>query len=96
MNPQIDVDVQGYIFPCPTEATRSERIVRVGAIQNKIVLPTTEPIVKQREALFQRIKEIIDLAGANKINILCLQEAWRKNPAPLKFSRQFKLTEISL
>lgn len=73
-----DLDVQGYAFECPLESTRSPRIVRVAAIQNKICCPTTEPIIKQRQAIFDRIRAIIDIAGANNVNVLCLQEAWRK------------------
>lgn len=42
-----DFDLQAYSIEASREQTRAPRIVRIGAIQNKIVLPTTEPIVKQ-------------------------------------------------
>lgn len=32
---------------CQTEQTRAPRVVRVGAIQNKIVLPTDKPVIEQ-------------------------------------------------
>jgi len=52
--------------------------VKIGAIQNKIVLPTTAPVSDQRNALHARIAEIAEIAGKCGVNILCLQEAWRK------------------
>lgn len=42
-----DFDLQAYGIDASEEQTRPKRLVRIGAIQNKIVLPTTEPIVKQ-------------------------------------------------
>lgn len=42
-----DFDLQAYVIDANEEQTRVKRLVRIGAIQNKIVLPTTEPIVKQ-------------------------------------------------
>jgi beta-ureidopropionase len=52
------------------------RLVKVGLIQNKIVLPTTAPVFEQREALYKRIGTMIDAAGKCGVNVLCLQEAW--------------------
>ena len=40
-------DIAGYIIDAPSEPLRSPRVVRVGLIQNKIVLPTTDPVLKQ-------------------------------------------------
>lgn len=56
----------------------SFRIVRVGLIQNKIVLPTTESVTKQRTALHERIERIIRAAAKVNVNIIGLQEAWSK------------------
>ena len=53
-----------------------ERITRVGLVQNKIVLPTTAPVEDQRNALWKRCCEMIDAAGAARVQVLCLQEAW--------------------
>ncbi|KAF6041168.1 UPB1 [Bugula neritina] len=58
------------------EETRAARVVRVGAIQNQIVLPTDKPIIDQRNALWKRISDIIDVAAMCECNIICLQECW--------------------
>ncbi|KAJ8312304.1 hypothetical protein KUTeg_009677 [Tegillarca granosa] len=63
-------------FTAETESLRTSRNIRVGLIQNKIVLPTTAPIPDQRQAHHQRITEIIDVAAQCGVNITCLQEAW--------------------
>ncbi|ELU18476.1 hypothetical protein CAPTEDRAFT_176971 [Capitella teleta] len=74
---QKDFEVAGYILgEAQREEVRPPRIVRVGLIQNKIVLPTDAPILEQRDALHQRIVEMIDAAALAGVNILCLQEAW--------------------
>lgn len=57
---------------------RSPRIVRLGLIQNKIVLGTTESVEDQRKAIHNRISEIAEAAGKAGVNVLGLQEAWRK------------------
>lgn len=69
-------DLQAYGVDALPEETRAPRVVRVGAIQNKIVLPTSDSIVKQREAIYKRIETMIDGAHQCGVNILCLQEAW--------------------
>lgn len=71
-----DFDLQAYAVEASEEQTRPRRLVRIGAIQNKIVLPTTDPIVKQRDAIFQRVAKMIHAAALCKVNIVCLQEAW--------------------
>lgn len=52
---------------------RSPRIVRVGLIQNSIVLPTTAPYVEQRDEIMKRVGSLIDASGEMGVNILCLQ-----------------------
>lgn len=52
---------------------REPRIVRVGLIQNSIALPTTAPFLDQNRAILEKVKPIIDAAGASGVNILCLQ-----------------------
>lgn len=42
-----EFDVAGYGFTAQKEDTRPPRVVRVGLIQNKIVLPTTASITEQ-------------------------------------------------
>ncbi|XP_071093343.1 beta-ureidopropionase-like [Haliotis cracherodii] len=71
-----DFELQGYAFDAAQESTRAPRIVRVGAVQNKIVLPTTAPVPEQRDALIKRICDIAEAAALCGVNILCFQEAW--------------------
>lgn len=40
-------ELKGYAFTAAEESLRTARIVRVGLIQNKIVLPTTAPVPQQ-------------------------------------------------
>ncbi|CRK93358.1 CLUMA_CG006899, isoform A [Clunio marinus] len=80
-------EVKSYQFDALSEDSRSPRIVKIGAIQNSIVASTSEPISKQRDAIHQKIGNIIDAAGADGVNILCLQEAW---PMPFAFCTREK------
>lgn len=71
-----DFDLQAYGIDAAPEQLRAKRLVRIGAIQNKIVLPTTEPVYRQREAIFKRVEIMIRAAALCGVNIICLQEAW--------------------
>jgi len=71
-----DFDLKAFKFSAPKEQMRTERITRIGLVQNKIVLPTDDPVEDQRNALWKRCCEIIDAAGAARVQVLCLQEAW--------------------
>ncbi|KAJ8718473.1 hypothetical protein PYW08_002710 [Mythimna loreyi] len=71
-----DFDLAAYDFPTKKEETRSPRIVRVGVIQNSIGTSTDKPLVEQRQAIFDKIRKIIESAGEEGVNVLCLQEAW--------------------
>ncbi len=71
-----DFDVLGFSFPAAREETRPPRRVRVGLAQNRIVLPTTESVSAQREALFAKIGGMVEAAGRGGVNVLCLQELW--------------------
>lgn len=70
-----DFEVAAYSFNAAKEV-RNPKVVKVGLIQHSIVLPTTEPIEKQRNAVFDKVKKIIETAASEGIQILCLQEAW--------------------
>lgn len=70
-------EVKAFAFPSTSEQLRSARPVRVGLIQNSIVLPTTAPVAAQYEAIERKIETMIDAAAAMGVNVLCLQEAWR-------------------
>ena len=61
---------------CGKEQTRPERRVKIAAIQNKIVLPTTEPILDQKHAIMNRIEELIEIAVSEGANVVGLQEIW--------------------
>lgn len=69
-------ELKGYHFHADTEDTRSSRRVRVGLIQNHIVLPTTETIDAQRDAIMGRVGDLIGLAALCGVNVVCMQEAW--------------------
>ncbi|KAL3683722.1 hypothetical protein R1sor_001744 [Riccia sorocarpa] len=69
-------DVLAYRFSAVPEQLRKPRIVRIGLIQNAIVLPTTDPYERQMSAIRDRIKQLVDAAGEAGVNVLCLQEAW--------------------
>ena len=64
---------QAFRFIADKESVRVPRIVRVGLIQNSIALPTTAPFSDQKRAILEKVKPIIDAAGASGVNILCLQ-----------------------
>lgn len=68
--------IAAYEFTAKPEETRKPRIVRVGVIQHSIAIPTDKPIAEQRQAIFAKIKKLIESAGNEGVNILCLQEAW--------------------
>ncbi|CAC5365627.1 UPB1 [Mytilus coruscus] len=60
----------------PKEARDLADKRQIGAIQNQIIVPTTEPVSKQIESLHNRITEIIEVASLCGVNVICLQEAW--------------------
>ena len=45
-----DFELKGYVFEAAQEQLRAARVVRVGLIQNKIVLPTDAPVLDQVQA----------------------------------------------
>lgn len=47
-------------------------------MQHSIVLPTTEKIGAQRDAIVEKITKIVEAAAASNVNIICFQEAWSK------------------
>ena len=47
-----DYQVAGWRMEADTEETRPAREVRIGLIQNKIVLPTDAPIIQQVKNYF--------------------------------------------
>ncbi|KAL5287352.1 UPB1 family protein [Megaselia abdita] len=73
---KINLELKGYSIPAASEELRKPRIVRIGAIQNAIVLPTTDPFEKQRNAIHNKVSEIIKIASTANVNIVCMQECW--------------------
>ncbi|KOB63217.1 putative Aliphatic nitrilase [Operophtera brumata] len=69
-------EIGAYEFTAKKEDTRSPRIVRVGLVQHSIAIPTDKPIIEQRDAIFEKIRKIVECAAGEGVNILCLQEAW--------------------
>ncbi|KXJ29101.1 beta-ureidopropionase [Exaiptasia diaphana] len=69
-------ELAGYKITASEEQLRAPRNVRIGAVQNKIVLPTNQPIAKQRDALHARIKDIVSAAALCGVNVICFQECW--------------------
>lgn len=72
----IDVEVKSFRINSKKEQIRPQRYVKVAAVQNKIVLPTDKPVNEQKKAIMSRIKDIIELAALEKVNVLGLQEIW--------------------
>jgi len=84
----LDAELKGYRFDAAVENLRPPRRVRVGLIQNRIVLPTTAPVLEQRDALLQRVADLIGAAHRCGVNIVCMQEAWNM---PFAFCTREKL-----
>ncbi|KAF5304226.1 hypothetical protein FQR65_LT08033 [Abscondita terminalis] len=73
---RLNFEVAGYEFSANAEQLRTPRVVRVGAFQHQLPLPTTAPILEQRTAHFDLAKNAIKLASLAKVNVFCFQEAW--------------------
>lgn len=78
---KFDFEMAGYKLHSLNEELRQPRLVRIGAIQNSITLPTTEPVKEQREANWRKIQKMIEAAALAKVNVLCMQEAWGSVPS---------------
>jgi beta-ureidopropionase len=55
---------------------RKPRVVRIGAIQHSVVLPTTAPFAEQYGAIEKKIETLLEAAADMNVNVACLQEAW--------------------
>jgi len=66
----------GHGFEAAPESLRAPRKVRIAAVQNRIVLPTTAPIKDQIIALHKRIEKTVEAAAMADVKIICFQEAW--------------------
>ncbi|XP_046840620.1 beta-ureidopropionase-like [Xenia sp. Carnegie-2017] len=79
------VELAGYKIDAAKEQLRQPKIVRIGAVQNMIVLPTSAPVSEQVEAIHSRIGEIVKIASDCGVNIICFQEFWNM---PFGFARE--------
>lgn len=73
---EVGVELKGYVFTARKEDLRRPRIVRVGLIQNSVDIPTTAPIHVQRDALHEKVSNILRVASTAGVNVICFQEAW--------------------
>ncbi|XP_049620117.1 beta-ureidopropionase isoform X2 [Syngnathus scovelli] len=73
---QGDFELKGYSFEATEEQLRLPRRIRVGLIQQHIVLPTDAPILDQVNAMHNRIGQIVEVAAKCGVNIVCFQETW--------------------
>ncbi|KAG7300265.1 Beta-ureidopropionase [Plutella xylostella] len=71
-----DFEISAYAFPAKKEDTRAPRVVKVGVIQHSTAAATDRPTTEQRQAMFNKLEKIINTAGDEGVNVLCLQEAW--------------------
>ncbi|XP_041059483.1 beta-ureidopropionase [Carcharodon carcharias] len=83
-----DFQLKAFGFEASPEQLRQPRVVRVGLIQNKILLPTDSPVSEQVAAIQKRIGDIVEVAAMCGVNIICLQEAWTM---PFAFCTREKL-----
>lgn len=72
---KLNVQIAAYSFDADKEV-RPPNIVKIGLIQHAIVLPTNKPINEQKAAIFEKVGKIIQIAGSEGVQVLCLQEAW--------------------
>jgi len=69
-------EVKSYRFKAAPEQLRPPRIVKLAVVQNSIHRSTSDSVDAQYLAIQDRIETIIDSAGSQGVNVLCLQEAW--------------------
>jgi beta-ureidopropionase len=61
-------------LPPVQEKSKMSRIVKCGLIQTSLAAPVSEPLEKIRQAQIDRTLKFIDDAGAQGVQILCMQE----------------------
>ncbi|XP_020833294.1 beta-ureidopropionase [Phascolarctos cinereus] len=85
---QQDFELLAFAFEASEEQLRPARLIRVGLVQNRILLPPDAPVSEQVGALHRRIAEIVEVAAQCGVNIVCFQEAWTM---PFAFCTREKL-----
>lgn len=71
-------ELKGYVIEAEREQLRPPKKVRIGVIQNAILLPTNVSVADQRKAIHSRIETILSAGKLCGVNIVCFQEAWSK------------------
>eukprot|EP00884_Botryococcus_braunii_P017411 jgi/Botrbrau1/4353/Bobra.105_2s0002.1 len=88
-----DFDLKAFSIRAAEEQLRAPRVVRVGLIQNAVVVPTTAPFDEQYNAIVERVSQMVEAAGKAGVQVLCLQEAWTM---PFAFcTREKRWTEFA-
>jgi hypothetical protein len=92
----VNCELKGYrMGGAIEEQLRPPRIVRVAIVQNSIVLPTTDPLREQREAIHKKIIKYVEHAATCGANIVCLQEGWREYLLDLSIPSIYSLSIYS-
>jgi beta-ureidopropionase len=79
LDKNLQCELKGYkLGGAEPEQLRNPRIIRVGVIQHKLVLPTTEPVADQRNAIHDKVGKYIEHAAKCGANVVCMQELWSK------------------
>ncbi|XP_072288900.1 beta-ureidopropionase [Eucyclogobius newberryi] len=73
---QKDFELKGFCFSASPEQLRAPRVVRVGLVQHRTVLPTDAPVQEQISAMHRRVEEMVEVAATCGVNIICFQETW--------------------
>ncbi|KRX10203.1 Carbon-nitrogen hydrolase [Pseudocohnilembus persalinus] len=73
---ELNMELKGYKIDCPKEQLRKPRIVRVGAIQNRIKRPPSDSIQEQTQSLRDWMAKAVKVAHEAGVNVLCTQELW--------------------
>ncbi|XP_022662931.1 beta-ureidopropionase-like [Varroa jacobsoni] len=85
---QNDFEIAAYSMHAANEDSRAPRRVRIAVIQNKIQVPTDQPLSAQRNAILDRIEIFTAAAALCGTNVICYQEAF---PMPFAFCTREKL-----
>jgi len=69
-------ELKSYSFSAQQEHLRKPRIVKIGLIQHACDVDTSAPLAEQIQHIQTKVGHLLDIAGAQRVNVVCLQEAW--------------------
>lgn len=81
-------ELKSYSFSAQQEHLRKPRIVKIGLIQHACDVDTSAPLADQIHHIQTKVGHLLDIAGAQGVNVVCLQEAWTM---PFAFCTRFSL-----